>query len=214
MKRLLIAAAGLIAGAAAYNFAFTPWQRHWGATQSEIERPMPGDDIVPDANLVSTRAITVHAWPREIWPWLAQMGYQRGGLYSYDSLDMLFGIIDRPSSHIVLPQFQNIETGDIIPIGAGGNFYVHFAAANDCLVIRPEDRDIPVSWSTVLYPENGDTRLVTRVRVCSGRMPGGRLSMAALDFATFVMVRRWLQVLKDRAESLVPERESSAVRVA
>jgi hypothetical protein len=48
---------------------------------------MPGDDIVPQANLIATRAITINTPASHVWPWLVQMGYRRAGWYSYDHFD-------------------------------------------------------------------------------------------------------------------------------
>ena len=56
----------------------------------------------------------------DIWPWLVQIGYQRGGLYSYDWLDRLFGFLDRPSAVRVLPEFQQLAVGDKVPWGRTG----------------------------------------------------------------------------------------------
>lgn len=68
------------------------WYRHWGATDEEIARPLPGDDLIADSRLDSTQAITIHAPPERIWPWLAQAGYGgRAGFYSYDVLERRFG---------------------------------------------------------------------------------------------------------------------------
>ena len=88
MRRTAWLAAGLAAAAAtdrAYAWALRPWHLRWGATDEEVSRAMPGDDQVDRPVLVSTRAVTVDAEPAAIWPWLAQMGAGRGGLYSYDS---------------------------------------------------------------------------------------------------------------------------------
>jgi hypothetical protein len=143
------------------------------------------------------------------------MGYGRGGLYSYDSLDMLFGYMDAPSSREVLAEFQDLQPGDVIPIGKGGGFYVHRAEPGRCLVIGPEDRSIPISWSTVFYPTaDGDTRLVTRVRGQMKGLPGGPAAAAAMDLAAFVMVRKWLLVLKERAERLAASRLPVPLRSA
>jgi hypothetical protein len=83
---------------------------------------MSGDSEIPMPDYTATLAITIDARPEEIWPWLAQMGYQRGGLYSYDWLDRLFGYLDAPSLARVLPQFQRLAPGDLIPIGRAGGF--------------------------------------------------------------------------------------------
>ena len=77
---------------------------------------MPGDGLVVDPTFSYTTAILINARPEHIWPWLVQMGYQRGGLYSYDWLDRLFGFLDRPSATQILPEFQHLAVGDAIPL--------------------------------------------------------------------------------------------------
>ncbi len=70
----------------------------WGTTESDADRPMRGDRLVPSPNFSMTLTRTVEAQPADVWPWIAQMGYRRGGLYSYDWLDRLFGYLDAPSA--------------------------------------------------------------------------------------------------------------------
>jgi len=81
---------------------------------------MPGDALLPDATEMSMQAITVHAPPENIWPWLVQIGYRRGGLYSYDWLARIFGFLDRPSATRILPEFQYLAVGDKIAWGRAG----------------------------------------------------------------------------------------------
>jgi hypothetical protein len=61
-----------------------PWQLRWGATDEEVARAMPGDDVVQRATFNATRGVTIQARPEQIWPWLVQMGFNRAGYYSYD----------------------------------------------------------------------------------------------------------------------------------
>src|SRR5439155_20940384 len=56
--------------------------KRWGATDDEVQRPLPGDDLVPHPMLETTHAISIHASPADIWPWLVQMGYNRGWWYT------------------------------------------------------------------------------------------------------------------------------------
>jgi len=63
------------------------YHQHWGASDAEITRPLPGDDLIPVVKLDSTHAITIRAPAERIWPWLAQMGGGRAGFYSYDVLE-------------------------------------------------------------------------------------------------------------------------------
>ena len=85
---------------------------------------MLGDDQVTLPSYEATLGVTIDAAPADIWPWLMQMGYRRGGLYSYDWLDRLFGYLDAPSAERILPEWQTLAVGDEIPIGRGGGFPV------------------------------------------------------------------------------------------
>ncbi len=94
----LVLAVGL--SACGYLLIYRPLQLRWGATQSELRRAMPGDDIQLKPIFNATRAVTIHARPEQIWPWLMQLGYRRGGWNGYDWLDN-DGI---PSSKQVRPE--------------------------------------------------------------------------------------------------------------
>ena len=87
------------------------WYRRWGVTDAELAQPMVGDREVPSPNYEAMMAVTIDARPEFIWPWLLQLGKGRGGLYSYDWLDRLFGYLDAPSATRVLPQFQQLQAG-------------------------------------------------------------------------------------------------------
>lgn len=82
---------------------------------------MPGDALMPNPTRTNTGAVTVNAPPGDIWPWLVQIGTRRGGLYSYDWLDRLFGFLDRPSATRILPEFQRLAVGDKISLGDATN---------------------------------------------------------------------------------------------
>jgi len=90
----------------------------WGTRGDEATRKLPGDELLPDAGLVSTRAITVDARPDAVWPWLVQMGSGRGGAYSYDWIENVLGL-NMHSADEILPQYQNLRVGDAFPLGPG-----------------------------------------------------------------------------------------------
>ncbi len=140
-----------------YLSLLRPWHLHWGATAEEVNRAMPGDDIIPDPGLNTTRAITIRATPEEIWPWLVQMGYGRAGWYSYDRLDNG----GRPSADRIVPALQNPpKIGQRLPGGPEKAFTVMSFEPNRSLVLGPA-----ISWSFGLYPQpDGTTRLVERLR--------------------------------------------------
>ena len=209
IARLAGAGFGLTLGfVGAYSKVFTPWQRNWGATPEEQDRRMPGDPAVRTPYL-TTRAITVNAPPDAIYPWLVQMGAGRGGLYSWDFLDRIFGFIDSPSSKEILPQFQDLQPGDEIPLGRGANFPVKDLLRDKFLLLAGEpEPGMTWTWSTALYEEpDGTTRLVTRNTGDWGKGWRARLLVGGMDLAAFIMVHRWLHVLKQRAEHLQHERD-------
>ena len=74
---------------AALSLASRRWHRTWGATSTEVSEPLPGDALIPNADLQTTRAIEIAASPAEVWPWLVQMGQGRGGLYTYEWIEKL-----------------------------------------------------------------------------------------------------------------------------
>ena len=55
-------------------------------------------------------AITIDAPPEAVWPWLVQMGFDRGGWYSYDQLDMRGTSVGE-----ILPEYQAVAVGDVDP---------------------------------------------------------------------------------------------------
>ena len=110
----------LVVSAVVTWFAYLrPLRDRWGIAPDETERTLPGDDLVPDATLVETRGITIDAPPAQVWPWLVQMGYGRGGWYSYDQMDN-----DARSADRIMPEFQGLSVGDLMPTWPGGGFRV------------------------------------------------------------------------------------------
>ena len=111
------AALALAGGSLAVLVGTRRWHQHWGATDEEIARPLPGDDLIPDPKLDSTQAITIHAPAERIWPWLAQVGYGgRAGFYSYDLLERRFGARNTGRLN---PDLPALTTGDTVPFYPG-----------------------------------------------------------------------------------------------
>lgn len=175
----------------------------WGASASDLSRVMAGDNLLPVFTYSGTTAVIVCATPERIWPWLVQLGYQRGGLYSYDWLDRLFGYLDRPSATRILPEFQQLAVGDRIPLGRGPSWPVAVVDANRALVLDMRNTgSIDWIWQFGLYPLDGTrTQLVSRSRI-RARSVRARLLTHVIEPAGFVMTRRMLLGLKERAEAL------------
>jgi hypothetical protein len=165
---------------------------------------MPGDVLIPDPTEMSMQTVTVNAPPEDVWPWLVQIGYERGGLYSYDWLDRLFGFLDRPSATRILPEFQQLAVGDKIPWGrAGTELTVGVLEPLRALALSYEARGFKWVWQFGLYPlDEQHTRFVTRG---TERVPNTLLwwlGMRMMEPASFIMTRRFLLGVKERAEAL------------
>ena len=197
----------ILALAALYWFPVRRWMARWGATPSDLTRVMAGDSLIVDPTYSGTMAVIVNARPEHIWPWLVQMGYQRGGLYSYDWLDRLFGYLDRPSASQILPEFQHLAAGDELPLGWGPAWPVAVIEHRRALVLDMRNMGgIDWVWQFGLYPvDEKRTLLVSRSRV-HARTIWAWLLTSAIEPAGFIMTRRMLLGLKQRAESLRPAR--------
>jgi hypothetical protein len=121
MGRRIFIGLAVVCGAAAitYRFLVLPWWRTWGINPEEVARRLPGDEVIPDAAGGETRAITIDAPPAVVWPWLVQMGFGRAGWYSYDAIDM-----GSPSSQDIVPGYQDLKVGDLVPTHPAGGFVV------------------------------------------------------------------------------------------
>src|SRR5512142_395007 len=135
VRRFLV----ILSAALLYWFVVRRWFAGWGTNAEERDRVMPGDGVIDDPTDTTTHAVTIDAPPEDIWPWLVQMGYQRGGLYSYDFLDRLFGFIDRPSADRILPEFQSLAVGDKIALGPNEELTVALLEPLRALVLRYEN---------------------------------------------------------------------------
>jgi hypothetical protein len=176
------------------------------ASQTERTRTLPGDDIIANPIGSITDAITIRRPPHDVWPWLVQMGAGRAGWYSYDFIDNG----RRPSSDRILPEFQMIAIGALLPavLRATDAFVVTAYEAGRSLLLswKPEPNGVPITtWSFVLEePEPGCTRLIERGRVRSPYRPYGLpewLAKRLAQLAHAVMVRKHLLGIAQRAET-------------
>lgn len=180
---------------------YRPWQLRWGATREEIDRTLPGDEVVSSPTFNSTRAVTIDATPAAIWPWIVQIGFGRAGWYSYDLLDNL----GRHSAEHLVPDLQHMDVGDLVPLGPGKDSGMRVKDfETDRYMVWWDNRNRLTTWTWALNPlPAGGTRLVTRVRARSSwRHPSTMMWMPLLEVADFPMMRKCLLGIKRRAEAL------------
>lgn len=194
-----LASGAAAAGAAAFVGRYRPWHMRWGATDEEVAEAMPGDELLPVAEFHPTRAITIAARPDEIWPWIVQIGFNRAGFYAYDLLDNLA----KPSAERIIPELQDPQVGDWIPMSPTTNdmtaFRVKAFEPNRWMLWSKPDS----TWCWSLRPiDNKRTRLVCRIKVkYEWQKPTVILSLFLLELGDFFMNRRELLGIKRRAEA-------------
>lgn len=206
-------AVSVIASLAA-TYGLRAWQRRWLATPGEAAVTLAGDDAVPEPTGQITRAVTIDATPEVIWPWLVQLGADRGGFYSYDWLENLFGL-QVHSADSVVQEWQQLRVGDIVYAirNRTAGWYVVELIPGEVLVlqvadlkagrpIRRSDRfGLEFLWTFALRPDgSGRTRLLVRERLAFGSRRI-KLIMAVVEVISFVMTRRMMIGIKRRAES-------------
>jgi hypothetical protein len=126
-----IALVGTLASASAVGvMAARRVFNRWGIDSTEATQMLPGDELVTEPTTTDTRGIDIDAPPEQVWPWLVQMGYKRAGWYSYDAIDVNAG-----SSREIVPEFQAIEVGQVLPTHPDGGFVVKVVEPHKALVL-------------------------------------------------------------------------------
>ncbi len=180
----------------------------WGATDEEVQIALPGDGLVLRADVTATRAVTVRAAAADVWPWIAQLGQGRGGFYSYDFLENLVGCEIHSADRIVR-EWQPIDVGDEVKLHPEMGLTVAAVEPGRALVLRggvpmgEKASPYDSTWAFVLRDgSGGTTRLVVRERYGYSRW-WARFIVEPTELISFVMSRRMLRGIRDRAERAV-----------
>jgi hypothetical protein len=183
-------------------FIVRPWYMRWGASDAEVGMTLLGDNLKPAYEGIYTRAITIQAPPEKIYPWLAQMGQGKGGLYSIEFLENLVGL-EMKNADMVHPEWQAIQVGDLVRMGPDGKAPPAYQVAqifpNQALILgHPGDNGAWFdTWQFVLRPVDAtSTRLIVRSRY--------DLWHNFFDVVTepiaFLMCQSMMNGIKERAE--------------
>jgi hypothetical protein len=189
----LAATIGTTAGGL-YFAVVRPWMRSWGATKDEAEKALPGDEFIADAPWAEqTRAITIDAPVEDVWPWLAQIGQDRGGFYSYEWLENLAGCKIHNAGRIHA-EWQHRAVGDQVRLHPSGGLRLLRFEQNEALAMDG-------GWNLSLKSiDRGRSRLYARSR--QRRNAAGAFYLALVELPHFIMERKMLLGIKQRAEKL------------
>jgi hypothetical protein len=202
---LVVAIGVTTAAAVAYRMRIHPWLARWGATDDEVDAALPGDELVDGNGPRTTRAVTIDAPPATVWPWLAQIGEDRAGFYSYAWLERLAGCRMHNADRIH-PEWQDRSVGDTVWLAQrygelGRQVVARLDAERVFVLVSMPDQDritagelASGAWRFVLDPLPGDhARLIVRGS-------GGPVGAFVFDVAHFVMEQKMMRGIKERAE--------------
>jgi hypothetical protein len=179
------------AATAMYASVIRPWHLRWGAEPGDEQRQLPGDELLPEHGTRIIHAVTIDAPVEQVWPWLAQVGQDRGGFYSYEWLENLAGC-EMNNADRIHPEWQHRQLGETVHLHPAGGLKVSVFGPGSALGLA--------GWGTfVLVPIGPErTRLIAR----GGVPPGAAAAVYAvlMEIPHFVMERRMLIGIKQRAE--------------
>jgi len=189
-------------------YAARRYYRNWGTTKDECQMRLPGDELVGDPVIQTTEAVSIDAPPSAIWPWLLQMGQDRGGLYSYQVLENLIGLRFRNADR-VHPEWQQLAVGDVVRLAPNGwmglrdglTLSVDAITPERSIVLRATPPNLPEAvWSFHLEPHwDGRSRILARARV-GLRHPGEVFAMELARPVIALTTRGVLLGVKRRVE--------------
>lgn len=185
-----------------------PWHMRWGVTSAELATQLPGDELVSTGAYRIDHGITIHAPADSVWPWLAQIGQDRGGFYSYSWLERLIGDPVHNADRIV-PEWQSIQVGDLVraaPANYLGGVFGRDVGWRITKIV-PRRALVLEGWGAfVVVPVDDSTsRLLVRTRG-EGKptfmaVPLSAFSVLVFEPAHFIMERGMLRGIKQRAEA-------------
>ncbi|MFW2383686.1 MAG: hypothetical protein ACN4GZ_18185 [Acidimicrobiales bacterium] len=192
------------------------WRRRWGARPGEPDPSLPGEDLIPITSWDYTHAVSIEAAPEHVWPWIVQVGQGRGGFYSFERLENIFGCRITNADEI-LPEHQTVRVGEEIRLHpTSPPLHVAVVEPGQSLVLRgtPSDMSQPTTdniWAFHIQPEpDGHSRLIARGKTVHGNSVTDRLFFSPLlmEPIGFVMSREMLLGVKERVERAARSSES------
>jgi len=191
----------------------------WGATVNERRHTLFGDELLPQAKVSTTRAITITTPAEQVWPWIAQLGQGRGGFYSYDWLENFVAHIDIHNADQIVPEWQHLAVGSEVRLAPQLPLQVAALDVGLALVLRgnvPVGQGTPpydFTWAFVLLPQtDGTTRLVVRERYTYTRRWAALIVQPAQLVSCF-MSPEMLRGIKTRAERMPAASTGIATRI-
>ena len=203
-RRVLSGLMAVIGVVALYRAEVKPRMYAWGARDEDVAAPLPCDELIRADGPRTTRAVTIDAPVESVWPWIAQIGEDRAGFYSYSWLERAAGAMIH-NANVIHPEWQDLRVGDTVWLarryGEAARQVVVAVKPNSHLVLMsPDDFERVLrgekasgGWGFYLRRENGWTWLLVRGS-------GGAVGHAVFDIPHFVMEQKMMRGMRDRAQ--------------
>lgn len=179
---------------------------HWGSTDKEISEYYTGDSILMQPDYENVLAVTINKPPSAIWPWIEQMGLNKGGFYSFTWLENIFGC-KLSNADRLHPEWQSPQPGDHEPVCASAaksnmnGWTILEVIPNKALVYRSSTDS---SWMMGFYIDSASensSRLITRMRYITPKAFWQYITDKVwMEWAHCIMQRGSLIGIKKRAE--------------
>ena len=199
--------AGLAVLAVVLMIALMPWMDRWGASADELAASFPGDELVSSPRVVYNRTVTIAATPEEIYPWIVQLGAERGGMYSYEWFETNILQCELVNADRIHEEWQDLKVGDQVKMCPGEGwgpppYEVAVMEPNYAIVLGHQENGIWSDvWQFILLPQaDGTTRLVLRSRDAKVGW-----FWDVMRPGEFIMSRGMLIGIKERAETIETE---------
>jgi hypothetical protein len=183
--------------------ALMPWMDSWGATDDEIAASYSGDELVPSPRITYTRAVSINATPEEIYPWIVQLGAEKGGMYSYSWFETNILQCELINADRIHEEWQDLKVGGQMKMCPGTSgpppYEIATLESNHAIVMGHKDTaDWVEVWQFNLVPqEDGTTHLVIRSRNAA---EGWFWDL--IRPGEFIMMRGMMLGIKERAEGI------------
>lgn len=209
-----------VAAGVALLYAARRFYRNWGTTKEECRMTLPGDELVAQPAVQTTEGVWIEAPPGDVWPWLVQMGQDRAGLYSYQTLEDVVGL-DYQNADRIHPEWQLVAPGDVVRLAPKGwlglpdgvAFTVVDVKEQQSIVLRGTTPQLlrDAVWSIHVIPRWEDRcRLLIRTRMRL-RHPGEVLATELAGPANAALTRGILLGVKRRVECQLQAETAAAV---
>ncbi|UCG83496.1 MAG: hypothetical protein JSW38_01360 [Dehalococcoidia bacterium] len=194
--------------------------RTWDSTEEELFRELPGDELIKEVKGWYNHAITINTAPANVWPWIVQLGQNKGGFYSYELLENIVGC-DIHNADEIVADFQYTAVDDKVTMTPKGAPYlvtaidqgrafllrlrVNLQTQETVGIADPlPEKYQDSSWLFFLEEtDKGSTRLITRSRNDWNQSRANTSFYGIFGVISMVMDRKMLKGIKKRAEKLL-----------